>query len=170
MATKTPQEQLVELFNAANTGLATPLAVADVDFGAVAAGAEGAEKNSTLTITAKAASINFSGSKALTYNRLALALGAVSVDDDVANWDTDAEVLAHFNTLVQQTHADDVFAAGDITVASAANADDNTKTDVTVTINAGHMKFLPGEAVKWTIAKAKTDLSGTNGDLDGFNS
>lgn len=169
MATKTPQEQIVALFNAANSGLATPLAVADVDFGAVSAGANGAAKNSTLTITAKAASVNFSGSKALTYNRLALSLGAVSVSDDVSNWDTDAEVLAHFNTLVQQTHADDAFVAADITVATAANADDSSKTDVTVTIKAGHMKFLPGEAVKWTIAKAKTDLSGTNGDLDGFN-
>lgn len=169
MATKTPQEQLVALFNTANSGLATPLTVSDVDFGAVSNTSEGSDKNSTLTITAKAASINFSGSKALTYNRLAIALGTVEINDDVTNWDTDAEVLAHFNTLIQQTHADDAFVAEDITFTSAANADDASKTDITVTIKAGHTKFLPGEAVKWTIAKAKTDLSGTEGNLDGFN-
>lgn len=169
MATKTPQEQLVALFNTANSGLATPLTVSDVDFGAVSDTSQGSDKNSTLTITAKATSINFSSSKALTYNRVTLDLGAVSVDDDVANWDTDAEVLAHFNTLVQKTHADDAFVAADITVASAANADDSSKTDVSVTIKAGHIKFLAGKAVTWTIAKAKTDLSGTEGNLNGFN-
>lgn len=166
---KTSQEQIVELFNAANPSLPSALTVADVDFGAVAAAAEGAEKNTTLTITAKSGSLNFSGSKELTYNRIAFTAGAVPVDDDMTNWDTNDEVLAHFNTLVQQTHADDAFSLDEVTITTAANADDSTKTDVTVAIKDGHQKFLAGEAVVWTISKAKTDLSSTNGDLDGFN-
>ncbi|QXO09602.1 hypothetical protein pEaSNUABM11_00178 [Erwinia phage pEa_SNUABM_11] len=169
MAIKTPQVQLVELFNAANSGLATPLSEADVDFGAVAAAQEGDAKNSKLTITAKAGSTNFSGAKELTFNRLVFAAGDTPVDDEMTNWDSDAEILGHFNTLVQQTHDEDEFALADITITSAANADDSTKTDVTVAIKAGHVKFLPGEAVVWTISKAKADLSTTNGDLDGFN-
>lgn len=169
MATKTPQEQLVELFNAANPSLPTPLSVADVDFAAVVAAAEGDAKNTKLTITAKGSSTNFAGSKELTYNRLAFTKGDMPVEDAMTNWDTDEEVLAHFNTLLQQDHADDALALSDITISTAANADDATKTDVTVAINAGHAKFLPGEAVVWTISKAKTDLSGTNGELNGFN-
>lgn len=168
MATKPSHEQLVELYNAANPGLATPLTVDDVDFAAPAAAAEGAEKNTTLVITAKGSSANFSGSKELSYTRVTFAPGATPVTDDKANWDTDAKVLAHFNALLQETRPEDEFAESEVTISSAANAEDATKEDVTVAINAGHAKFLPGEAVVWTISQAKSDLANTNGDLDGF--
>jgi hypothetical protein len=165
---KTAHEQLIELFNTANPDLATPLTEGDVDFGDVAAEAEGAEKNSKLTITAKASSPNFSGAKELNYDRVTFAPGATPVDDEMTNWDSNEEILGHFNTLLQTTRPDDAFALNEVTITSAANADDAEKTDVTVAINAGHAKFLPGTAVVWTISKAKTDLSSTDGTLNGF--
>ena len=165
------QAQLVALYNAKNPTLPTPLAVADVDFSAVSVGA--GEKNSELTITAKAESVNFENAKLLTYTRLALALGAIAVEDEEENWDTAPEVLAKFNAAVQASNvkfADDEFVVGEITIDRQPNADDAEKTDITVTVNAGHLKFLPGVAVVWTISQPiqKTDLAGTDGDLDGF--
>jgi hypothetical protein len=39
-----------------------------------------------------------------------------------------------------------------------------------VSINAGHIKYLPGQVATYTVTEEiqKTDLSTTDGELDGF--
>ncbi|QVW55787.1 hypothetical protein pEaSNUABM9_00206 [Erwinia phage pEa_SNUABM_9] len=173
MAIVSPQAQLVAQFNADNTSLAQALAVADVDFGAVEAytpGDGGDTRNSKLTITAKAESTHFSASKELHYTRLAAGIvGAKAVTADQADWDTDEEVLAFLNAdVIAAGKTEDAFALTDLTITHSDPVDNAVV--ITVVIKAGHLKYLPGEVAKYTVTEEiqKTDLSTTNGELNGF--
>lgn len=176
MAIVTAQAQLVALFNAKNPSLAQALAVADVDFGAVATytPADGQDtRNSKLTITAKEGNTHFTGAKELHYTRLAAeVVGAKAVTDDQADWDTDAEVLAFLNAdVIAAGKTEDAFALGDLTITRTDGADaDAGKKIIKVDINAGHIKYLPGTIATYTITQeiVQQDLSATNGELDGF--
>lgn len=169
--------QLIALFNTANASLPQALAEADVTFGAVAAytPADGGDtRNSKLTLTAVAESTHFTGEKELHYTRLAASIvGAKAVTDDQADWDTDAEVLAFLNADVAAAgNTVDQFALADLTITRTDGADgDAGKKIIKVDINAGHIKFLAGTLATYTITQevTKTDLSSTNGELNGFS-
>ncbi len=171
---KTAQAQLVALFNADNSGLAQALAESDVTFGAVAeyTPADGGDtRNSKLTITAVAESTHFTGEKELHYTRLTAGIvGAKAVTADQADWDTDAEVLAFLNAdVVTAGKTDDAFAASELTFTRTDG--ENGEKIIKVDINAGHLKYLPGTVATYTVTQEiqKTDLSSTNGELNGFS-
>lgn len=174
MAIVSAQAQLVALFNAKNTGLAQALTVADIDFGAVTVytpGDGGDTRNAKLTITAKSDSEYFTGEKELHYTRLAGAglVGNKAHTEDQADWDTDDEVLAKFNAdVIAAGKTEDAFVASELTFTRTDG--DNGEKIITVTINAGHIKYIEGDAAVYTITQevVKTDLSTTNGELDGF--
>ena len=174
MAIVSFKTQLVALFNAKNTGLAQALTVDDVDFGTVTAlegGADGRE--SKVTITAQAGSEHFSGAKELHYTRLAASVvGAKAVTADLADWDTDAEVLAILNAdVIAAGKTEDAFAADELTITRAGTGTDEDPMIITAAIKAGHIKYNEGTVATYTVTKEiqKTDLSATNGELDGFN-
>lgn len=171
---KTAQAQLIALFNTGNSGLAQALAESDVTFGAVAAytPADGSDtRNSKLTITAVSESTYFSGEKELHYIRLAAGIvGAKAVTDDQADWDTDAEVLAFLNAdVVTAGKTDDAFATSELTFTRTDG--ENGEKIIKVDIKAGHLKYLPGTVATYTVTQEiqKTELSSTNGELNGFS-
>ncbi|QVW55317.1 hypothetical protein pEaSNUABM29_00277 [Erwinia phage pEa_SNUABM_29] len=173
MAVTSAQAQLVALFNAVNGSVPNALVVADVTFGAVSAytPADGGDtRNTKLIITAAAESANFIGEKELHYIRLDVAdgIGDKTITADQADWDEDSEVLAKVNADFQVTHPDDEFALSDLTITRS----DGTGTDkiIAVAIKDGHIKFLGNSLAQYTIKQevTKTDLSTTNGELDGF--
>ncbi|QVW56304.1 hypothetical protein pEaSNUABM6_00168 [Erwinia phage pEa_SNUABM_6] len=173
MATITPQAQLVALFNAKNSSLPQALAVSDVTFGAVAeyTPGDGSDtRNSKLTITAASESEHFTGSKELHYTRLSSGIvGTKAVTADQADWDTDEEVLAKLNAdVIAAGKTSDAFAASDLTITRSDG--DNGAKVIDIRINAGHIKYLPGQVATYTITEEiqKTDMSTTNGELDGF--
>lgn len=171
MAIKSFQEQLVALFNTKNSSLPQALTVADVDFGAVATLDGGtAGRNSKLTITAKAESVHFASALELRYTRLAAGvIGAKAVTDDQADWDTDEEVLAFVNAdLIAAGKTEDAFALTDLTI-ERTDGEDGEKV-ITVNVKDGNIKYLPGVLATYTVTQeiVKTDLSTTNGELDGF--
>lgn len=170
MAIKSFQEQLVALFNTKNSSLPQALTVADVDFGAVATLEGGtAGRNSKLTITAKAESVHFAGALELHYTRLAVSFGAKAVTDDQADWDTDVEVLAFVNAdLIAAGLSEDALALTDLTIERTDG--ENGAKVITVNVRDGNIKYLPGVLVTYTVTQeiVKTDLSTTNGELDGF--
>ncbi|ANZ50601.1 hypothetical protein STRATTON_176 [Erwinia phage vB_EamM_Stratton] len=170
---KTAQAQFIAMFNADNTGLAQALVEADVTFGAVAEydpADEADTRNSKVTLTAVAESTHFTGEKEFHFTRLAASIvGAKAVTDDQADWDTDAEVLAFLNAdVITAGKTDDAFALSELDIVRTDGADDAKV--ITVTIKAGHLKFLPGDVAVYTITQeiTKTDLSTTNGELNGF--
>lgn len=173
MAILTPQAQIVALFNAKNSSLANALTVADVTFGAVAVytPADGGDtRNTKVTITAADNSEHFTGAKELHYTRLAAStlVGNKAVTEAQADWDTDEEVLAKFNTDVAAKYASDAFALNDLTIVRT-DGDSGAKV-ITINLKVGHGKFIDGVAAVYTVTEEiqKTDLSTTNGDLDGF--
>lgn len=174
MATITPQAQLVALFNAKNPSLPQALVVADVTFGAVAAYAPGDgsdTRNSKLTITAVADNTHFTGAKELHYTRLSSGIvGPKAVTADQADWDTDEEVLAKLNAdVIAAGKTSDAFAASDLTITRSDG--DNGAKVIDISINAGHVKYLPGQVATYTITQEiqKTDLSTTDGELGDFS-
>ncbi|ANZ48459.1 hypothetical protein BIZ78_gp116 [Erwinia phage vB_EamM_Caitlin] len=173
MAIVTPQAQLVALFNAKNSGLAQALTVADIDFGTVSVldGGTGG-RESKVTITAKAGSEHFTGAKELHYTRLAAGIvGAKAVTAALADWDTDEEVLAVLNAdVITAGKTEDAFALADLTIGRTGTGTDEDPMVITITINAGHLKYNEGQVAVYTVTEEiqKTDLSGTDGELDGF--
>lgn len=174
MAVISAQDQLVALFNAANSGLANPLTSADVTFGAVADYApadSGDTRNSKLTITATAESANFTGEKELHYTRIDSLniIGAKAVTADQADWDTDEEVLAFVNAdLITAGKTEDAFALSELTITREDG--DGGEKIITVMVKEGHIKYQPASLAVYTVTQevVKTDLSTTNGELDGF--
>ncbi|QVW28678.1 hypothetical protein pEaSNUABM8_00181 [Erwinia phage pEa_SNUABM_8] len=173
MAIVSAQAQLVALFNTKNSGLAQALAVADVDFGAVAELTGGSEgRNSKVTITAKAGSTHFSGEKELHYIRLAAGIvGAKAVTADLADWDTDDEVIAFLNAdVITAGKTEDAFVASELTISRSGAGTDEDPQVIVVAIKDGHIKYLAGTVATYTVTQeiVKTDLASTNGELDGF--
>lgn len=171
MAIKSFEEQLVALFNAKNGSLAQALSADDVTLSVATALAGGTEgRNTKLTLTAEAASVHFTGSKEIHYIRLPAAIvGAKAVTDDQADWDTDAEVLAFLNADVIAAGAtEDAFTAAELSFERTDGG--SGEKIITVTVNPGHLKYLEGTVATYTITQeiVKTDLSTTDGELDGF--
>lgn len=173
MAIVSFQDQLVALFNTKNSGLAQALTSADVTFGTasdyVADPADG--RNTKLTITAVGGSQYFTGEKELHYTRMASAnlIGNKAVTADQADWDTDEEVLAFVNTDLQaKGRPDDAFAVSELTFERTDG--ENGAKVITVLVKDGHIKYQEGTIAVYTITQeiTKTDLSTTNGELDGF--
>lgn len=174
MAVISAKDQLVALFNAANSGLSSPLTAADVTFGAVAdysPADSGDTRNSKLTITATAESANFTGEKELHYTRLDSLniIGAKAVTADQAEWDTDEEVLAFVNAdLIAAGLTKDAFALSELTITREDGS--SGEKVITVMVKEGHIKCRPASLAVYTVTQpiVKTDLSTTNGELDGF--
>ncbi|HCJ5818772.1 TPA: hypothetical protein NU463_004416 [Escherichia coli] len=174
MAVISAKDQLVELFNAANSGLPSPLTAADVTFGAVAdysPADSGDTRNTELTITATAESANFTGVKELHYTRLNLSdiIGEKAVTADQAEWDTDEEVLAFVNAdLIAAGKTEDAFALSELIIKREDGS--SGEKVITVKVKSGHIKYRPGSPAVYTVTQpiVKTDLSTTNGELDGF--
>lgn len=176
MAVISAKDQLVALFNAANSGLPSPLTAADVTFGAVAdysPADSGDTRNSKLTIsTVTAESANFTGEKELHYTRLNLSdfIGAKAVTADQAEWDTDEEVLAFVNAdLIAAGLTEDAFALSELTITREDGS--SGEKIITVKVKEGHIKYQPASLAVYTVTQpiVKTDLSTTNGELDGFD-
>lgn len=174
MAVISAKDQLVALFNAANSGLPSPLTAADVTFGAVAdysPADSGDTRNSKLTITATEESANFTGEKELHYTRLNLSdfIGAKAVTADQAEWDTDEEVLAFVNAeLFGDGETEDAFALSELTITREDGS--SGEKIITVKVKEGHIKYQPASLAVYTVTQpiVKTDLSTTNGELGGF--
>lgn len=173
MAIKSFSEQLVALFNAGNASLAQALTVADVTVGAVdtlEGGAAG--RNSKVTLTAKAESEHFSNAIELHYIRLSSGIvGPKAVTADLADWDTDEEVLAILNAaVITAGKAEDAFTLDELTITRNGAGTDEDPLVITVAIKPGHLKYLDGTVATYTVTEEiqKIDLSTTNGELDGF--
>lgn len=173
MAIISAKDQLVALFNAKNPNLAIPLTSADIDFGAVSAVTPSTNYPHTarITITAKTASPNFQGEKTLYYYRLpaSVLVGAKNLSANQADWDTDEEVLAKFNAhVIEVGRTEDEFALSELTITRETGEDG--KEIITVTIKAGHIKYIEGVAAVYTITNdSRVDLATTNGELDGYS-
>ncbi|QXO09873.1 hypothetical protein pEaSNUABM38_00151 [Erwinia phage pEa_SNUABM_38] len=173
MAIKSFQQQLVELFNTKNPGLAQALSVADVDFSAASAldGGTGG-RDSKITITAKAESEHFTSNVELHYIRLSAGVvGPKAVTADLADWDTDAEVLAVLNAdVIAAGRAEDAFTLAELSITRDGAGTEEDPLIISVSINAGHIKYHEGQIATYTVTEeiVKTDLSTTDGELDGF--
>lgn len=172
MAIVSAAAQLVAAFNAKNPTLPQALAVGDVTFTTPAEHAPGGgdNRNTEVTLTALAESTHFEGSVVLHYIRLAAGVvGAKAVTDDQADWDTDEEVLAFLNAdVIAAGKTEDAFAAPELTFVRT-DGEDGEKI-ITVSIKEDHLKYLPGVIATYTVTQEiqKTDLSTTDGELDGF--
>lgn len=171
MAIKSFKAQLIALFNAVNSSLPQALTEADVDVGVVTelVGGTG-NRDSKVTLTAKAESTHFENTLELHYARLSSGIiGPKAVTADLADWDTDEEVLAIFNAdVITAEKTEDAFTLAELTI-SREDGEDGAKI-INVSINEGHIKYHPGQAVTYTVTEEiqKTDLSTTNGELNGF--
>lgn len=173
MAIKSFQQQLVDLFNAKNTGLAQALSVADVDFSITTVLESGTGgRDSKLTITAKAESEHFTSNLELHYSRLsAEVVGAKAVTAALTDWDTDAEVLAVLNAdVITAGKTEDAFTAEELSFERTGTGTDADPLVIVVSINPGHIKYREGVIATYTVTEeiVKTDLSTTDGELDGF--
>lgn len=159
MAIKSFQEQLVALFNTKNSSLAQALAVSDVDFGAVADldGGTGG-RNTKVTLTAKAESTHFTSAIELHYIRLSAGVvGPKAVTADQADWDTDEEVLAFVNAdVIAAGKTEDAFALSELTI-TRTDGEDGAKV-IDVAIKDGHIKYLAGQLVTYTVPKKSRKL------------
>lgn len=173
MAIKSFKEQLVALFNAKNSSLAQALTVADVDI-SVASALDGGTggRDTKATLTAKAESEHFTSAIEVHYTRLSPAIvGPKAVTADLADWDTDAEVLAILNAdVITAGKTEDAFTLEELSIERTGTGTDEDPMVINVTVNAGHLKYLEGQVATYTVTEeiSKTDLSTTNGELDGF--
>lgn len=173
MAIKSFSEQLVALFNAGNASMAQALSVADVDLSIATALDSGtAGRNSKVTLTAKAESVHFTSAVEVHYIRLAASIvGAKAVTADLADWDTDEEVLAILNAdVIAAGKTEDAFTAEELSITRDGTGTDEDPLVITVAIKPGHLKYLDGTVATYTVTEEiqKIDLSTTNGELDGF--
>lgn len=167
---KTFQQQLIDLINTKNSSLSSALAVADVDFSAVAEFTGEAGRNTKITLTAKAESQNFKGEKEFHYTRLSCDIvGEVEVTAPTTDFDSAAKILAKVNAaMAGKGYTDDEFGENDLQTISR---EEEGKTIYVVTVVAGHLKFLPGTVATYKVtppAPEKVALSGLEGELDGF--
>lgn len=164
---KTLQEEFIDLVNAKNPGLG--LTLADVDFSDPSdytPGAEGGTRNSVLTLTAKADSANFKGSKDYHFTRFNFTHpngeDAVStmMSDLELYWQEDDYVLEQFNRALPNHK----LTLSDITI-TRSTVDGNLR--VKLKVNPTHLKWA-GSYV-YEIYDGKTLLDNRDGELDGFN-
>lgn len=169
---KTFKLQFVEAVIAKNPGTASNLTVDDVDFGAVAEFSGDAGRNTKITLTAKAESANFTGSKEFHYIRLASQdlIGAKAYEQAGSLDLENSAIVTKLNEeMVTKGYVDDYFAESELTIEKT-DGDSGAKV-YTVKVNEGHIKFLAGTIATFTYtnpAPEKVALSGLEGELDGF--
>lgn len=175
MAIVTAEQQLCDLYNAANPGLPHPLTPDDVTFGSrgpyTPENTEGLEfiPNYALNLTALPDSPHFKENITVHYRRVPTGFmygGEEHVEGTVEEWNDDEHVLAFLNERTQMQYTRDAFLIDEIVITRTDNDD---TLDVNVTIN-NHIKFID-DGVTWKIVKSatKTDLSTADGELDGFS-
>lgn len=178
MAAKSYRQLVVDLYNAKNSSLPHALTVDDITFGTRAA-VTGESYNFAASIAAKAESLYFKEGITLHYTRLAFpTLSDLAAREGDVDYSVDANVLSALNTALQATKPNEAFTDDDLnydglSIARAADPDDSTKTVVSVSMGGNHLKYTNnGVIFKIVISPApaeKTDLSTTNGELDGFS-
>ncbi|AXF51134.1 hypothetical protein MLDJOKPK_00282 [Salmonella phage SPAsTU] len=175
MATISTKQQLCDLYNAANPTLPHPLTVNDFSAGSRSSKTPEGESlaNFILNISAKAESQYFTGDISLVYRRLPVGFTGETIDGNHSDWAEDSAVLTQLNADLQRQYPidelgpDDSGENGSFSISRAEG--ENAQTlDITITIR-NHMKFEDAVIV-YSIYEAvvKTDLSTTNGELDGF--
>lgn len=169
---KTFKLQFVEAVIAKNPGTASALTVDDVDFGAVAEFSGDAGRNTKITLTAKAESANFTGSKEFHYIRLVSQdlIGAKAYEKAGSLDLENSVIVAKLNEeMVTKGYVDDAFAESELTIEKSEGGSGGKV--YTVKVNDGHIKFLAGTIATFTYtnpAPEKVALSGLEGELDGF--
>lgn len=166
----TLQEAFIELVNTKNPGLG--LTLADVDFGNPIKyiAAEGDVRNTALTLTSKAESQNFTGSKEYHYRRFDYThpngedTYTMMVTDVVSYWDDNDYVLLNFNQFL----FDYPLTVDEITVTEIGTGTDGSGdwTDIKVTIDPNHLKWTG--AFVFRVYNGKDNLQTKNGELGGF--
>ncbi|HGB4853391.1 TPA: hypothetical protein ACIVK2_000396 [Salmonella enterica subsp. enterica serovar 6,8:z4,z23:-] len=170
----TNQMQLVELYNAANTGLPHKLVSSEVKFGLPSANDDG-EKNTKVTMTALPGSENFRGQIELKYDRLnpsiiSDSLGVVKLEGEIEKWREDNYVRAYLQHYINRVKPRDTIATGDIVYSyeDVKEQDKLVTLRVTCTVAERNHKYLQGVMLVFEVSPEKIDLSTTNGELDGF--
>lgn len=166
------KQQFIEAVIAKNPETASNLTLDDVDFGAVAEYSGEADRNTKITLTAKAESQNFKGEKEFHYIRLVSQdlIGAKAYEK-AGNLDLgNSDIITKLNEeMVTKGYVDDYFFESELTIEKT-DGDSGAKV-YTVKVNDGHIKFLAGTIAVFTYsnpAPEKVALSGLEGELDGF--
>lgn len=166
------KQQFIEAVKAKNPETASNLTLDDVDFGAVAEYSGEADRNTKITLTAKAESQNFKGEKEFHYIRLVSQdlIGAKAYEK-AGNLDLgNSDIITKLNEeMVTKGYVDDYFFESELTIEKS-EGDSGAKV-YTVKVNEGHIKFLAGTIATFTYtnpAPEKVALSGLEGELDGF--
>ncbi|QVW55316.1 hypothetical protein pEaSNUABM29_00276 [Erwinia phage pEa_SNUABM_29] len=164
-------QQLLDLYNAANPSLAHPATLDDVEiYNNPMQGGPSEQFNTTTYITAKEESIYFVGSTSIYYNRLPTGITSRIIDGDgVDDWQMDGHVVASINGMLDEKYANgEYFVLEDFEIERRAG--ENGSLIVSVRMN--HIKYIPPETEtgmwEFTILPLKVDLSGTQGELNGF--
>ena len=165
-------QQLIEAVIAKNSETASALTVGDVDFGTVEAHSGTGGRNTKITLTAKEASANFTGSKEFHYIRLASQdlIGAKAYEQAGSLDLENSAIVTKLNEeMVTKGYVDDAFAESELSIEKS-EGDSGAKV-YTVKVSEGHIKFLAGTIATFTYsnpAPEKVALSGLEGELDGF--
>lgn len=160
MAAKTYIEQIVDLFNAANPGLAHALVAADIDAAnpSNVVGSDGvSSKNTEMTITAKSSSTYFTGTATLQYNRILLNFGSEASETAL----TDEQFLAKLNAKLTAAKYTDQLTLAELDLTKTAES-------ITASVKANHLKFQSGNFYTVTLPVVKKDLATTTVELNGF--
>jgi hypothetical protein len=164
---KTLQEEFIDLVNTKNAGLG--LTLADVDFSDPSdyvPGAEGGTRNSVLTLTAKASSATFKGSKDYHFNRFNFThpngedAVSVMISDLDLYWQEDDYALAQFNKALPNHPV----TLSEVTITRSTV---EGRLRVKLKIVPTHLKWQG--AYVFEIYDGKTLLDSRDGELDGFN-
>lgn len=163
--TLNPQENILALVQDANPGLTITLA--QVTVGAPAPAADGAARNSTVTLTA-VANAGFAGDIAITYNRLALTDNVAVVPDSVQILGDDSEAVAGGKVAA----ALGLVAGEYTTTAFTAPVNEDTPGTITLTPADGSLLYV-GDAVVMTLTIADADVplatAVANTEMNGFD-
>ncbi len=175
MAIITAEQQLCDLYNAANPSLPHPLTPDDVTFGSrgpyTPEDTEGMEiiPNYALNMTAREDSPHFFEGITVHYRRVPTGFtgGTELVDGTLTDWNDDDFVLGYFNTLLQRQYMRDAFLLEEVEITRVDNETEKTR-DVTLSFR-NHIKFTD-DTITWMVhvPEEKFDLSGANGELNGF--
>ncbi|ANZ48738.1 hypothetical protein BIZ83_gp115 [Erwinia phage vB_EamM_ChrisDB] len=177
MAIVTAQQQLCDLYNAANPELPHPLTPEDVTFGSrgpyTPEDTEGMEfiPNFALNLTASPDSPHFREDITVHYRRVPVGFisdgGEMPVEGAVTDWNNDAFVIDYINERLQVQYLRDELTEDDL-IIDRANNNDSTALNILVTL-MNHIKF---ENVAFTLAlpleAEKIDISTLDGELNGF--
>lgn len=170
MAIISTAQQIVDLYNTKNNFSGDKaLLVGDVTFGTPveALKDDTLNRNTETVITAVSSSTHFKGALTLSYRRIVIGFeGTEVIDGDTAEWAKDDYAIGVMNAHLQVQYKNDAFTADDLTITRRPQAESGYY-EVQIVVK-DHLKFLDATVV-FAINQTKTDLSTTNGELDGFS-